>query len=473
VDPNAVTIAAATAGPAPGDLDVLFMIDDSTGMTSTQTALAAQIPFFIDALDSLPNGLPNIHIAVVSSDLGAPGDSTSVSCTTAGDQGLFQLSRGCTSSTLAAGQTYVSNVDGVANYTGNLADVLACIMPLGDTGCGFGHQLGSIARALGADGAGPPARNAGFLRPGADLAIIILSSSDDCSAPLPTYLYSINNGQNNLTNAYGPLTRYRCNEFGHLCIDRSSDPPKLIQPPETAPLDAPGGPDAPTLSLFDCESLDTDGLLTPVSTLVSGLKALKAHPDSQIFVGAIVAPPAPYTVDWVAPVGGQNLRPGELWPQVEPSCSSKDSGSGEPAVRITQLVKAFGANGVSTSICDSSPTGYASLLSGLASKIGDHLQRGGGDAGTTSGAGGSGAIGDGGPGTTVGDAGAVGPTGAGGTTSITGTGTGGTHSGLMHGGCDVGASGTGACDLVLTGLLLLRGRRRRTSARPTSPEIES
>ena len=73
VEPKAVTIAAATAGPAPGDLDVLFMIDDSSGMASMQTKLAAQIPSFIDALESLPNGLPNIHIAVVSSDLGAPG----------------------------------------------------------------------------------------------------------------------------------------------------------------------------------------------------------------------------------------------------------------------------------------------------------------------------------------------------------------------------------------------------------------
>ena len=338
-----------------------------------QTKLAAQIPSFIQALENLPNGLPNIHIAVVSSDLGAPGDSTSVTCTTAGDQGLFRLSPGCASSTLAAGETYVSNVGGNANYTGNLADVLACITPLGDTGCGFGHQLGSIARALGADGAPAPARNAGFLRPGADLAIIILSNADDCSAPPTTYVYSINNGQNNLTNALRPADQYRCNEFGHLCIDPSGDPPKLIQPPETAPLDAPGAPSAPTLTLTDCESLDTDGLLTPVSTLVSGIKALKADPDNQIFVGAIVAPPTPYTVDWVAPVGGQNLRPGELWPQIEHSCGSGDGSFGDPAVRITQLVKEFGANGVSTSICDPSAS-YASLLSGLAAKIGDHLQ---------------------------------------------------------------------------------------------------
>ena len=452
---KAVQIAAAATSAAPDDLDVLFMIDDSSGMTSMQTKLAAQIPSFIAALENLPNGLPNIHIAVVSSDLGAPGDSTSVTCTTAGDQGLFRLSPSCASSTLAAGQTYISNVGGNANYTGKLADVLACITPLGDTGCGFGHQLGSIARALGADGAPAPARNAGFLRPGADLAIIILSNVDDCSAPATTYIYSINNGQNNLTNAYGPLTSYRCNEFGHLCIDPSSDPQKLIQPPETAPIDAPGAPSAPTLTLTDCESLDTDGLLTPVSALVSGIKALKSDADHQIFVGAIVAPPTPYTVDWVPPVGGQNLRPGELWPEIEHSCGAGDGSFGDPAVRITQLVKGFGANGVATSICSSS---YASVLAGLAAKIGDHLQ-GDPSSGGDSGVGGGG-------GSVATDAGIV-LTGGGGIQGDSGTGgshpQGKTPNGL-HSGCDIGASGQGTWALMLVvGFLIARRRAEKKS----------
>jgi len=465
---KALQIAAATPAASPGDLDVLFMIDDSSGMTSMQAKLATQIPTFIAALGKLPNGLPNIHIAVVSSDLGAPGDSTTVTCTTSGDQGLFRLSPSCTSSTLAAGDTYLSNVGGTANYTGNLADVLACITPLGDTGCGFGHQLGSIARALGADGAPAPARNAGFLRPGADLAIIILSDADDCSAPPTTDLYSLNGGKNNIANGLGPMARYRCNEFGHLCIDPAGDPQRLIQPPETAPTDAQGTPAAPTLTLTDCESLDTDGLLTPVSDLVSGIKALKADPDSQIFVGAIVAPTSPYTVDWVPPVNGQNLRPGELWPQIEHSCASGDGSYGDPAVRITQLVKGFGDNGVSSSICDPSAS-YATVLVGLAARIGAHLQGGGGSP-NSSGAGGSGVVGAGGAGMTPGDAGAPDATGAGGTTGFTGTGasppgTGGkTRSGLMDGGCEIGSSGTRASGLVLIGLVLFGVRRRRASS---------
>ena len=454
METRAVQIAAAAMGAAPGDLDVLFMIDNSSGMTPMQTKLAAQIPLFIQALASLPGGLPNIHIAVVSSDLGAPGDSTTIACTTAGDQGLFRTSPSCPSSTLAGNATYISNVGGTANYTGNLADVLACITPLGDTGCGFGHQLGSIARALGADGAPAPARNAGFLRPDADLAIIILSDADDCSAPANTYLYSINNGKNNLTNSFGPLTHYRCNEFGHLCIDPSGDPQRLIPPPETAPTDVQGTPSAPTLSLTDCESLDTDGLLTPVSTLVSGIKGLKPDLAQQIFVGAIVAPATPYTVDWVAPVGGQNLKQGELWPQLEHSCDAGDGSTGEPAVRIAQLVKGFGNHGISTSICSPS---YAGVLSGLASMIGDHLQgdppAGGGDAG----------VGDGG-GAVATDAGVVLRDG-GGIHGDSGTGGSSTHGKTpngLHSGCDIGASGRGTWALTwLVGLLIARRRARR------------
>ena len=72
----AVTAAATATGSGSGNLDVLFMIDNSSSMTSMQQKLATQIPGFMTALQNLPSGLPNVHIAVVSSDLGAPGDST-------------------------------------------------------------------------------------------------------------------------------------------------------------------------------------------------------------------------------------------------------------------------------------------------------------------------------------------------------------------------------------------------------------
>ncbi len=221
VESTTAAVTAAATGTSPGKLDVLFMIDDSSSMTSMQQKLAAQIPAFVSALQNLPMGLPSLHIAVVSSDMGAPGDSTfALQCTARGDQGEFRLGTdgqrlrwgasggdagalGCPGASLNSGATYISNVDGVANYTGDLSTLLSCMTTLGDTGCGFENQLASISRALGADGSPAPSSNAGFLRPDAQLAIIVLSNEDDCSAPVNTQLYSLNGGQQNIANPAG------------------------------------------------------------------------------------------------------------------------------------------------------------------------------------------------------------------------------------------------------------------------------
>ena len=303
------------------------MIDNSSSMTEIQQKLLTQDPSFMTVLENLPNGLPNIHVAVVSSDMGAPGDSTtSIMCTTSGDNGAFQSTpRGsCTNTTLASGATFISNVDGIANYTGNLTDVFGCIAQLGQSGCGFENQLASVARALGADGAPPPAQNAGFLRDDAELAIVLLTNEDDCSAPRNSALYSLNGGQQNVANPLGPIANYRCNQFGHLCTDPASAAPSaLISPPLKPPVDAQGTATAPTLNLTNCESNDTStGLVTPVASLIAGIKALKADPDKQIVVGAISPPVTPYTVAWLPPSGGQNTQPGELWPLIEHSCGA-------------------------------------------------------------------------------------------------------------------------------------------------------
>ncbi len=87
---------------------------------------------------------------------------------------------------------FISDVlgsDGVSrttNYgaTGSQGDTEAalgssfqCIAELGDSGCGFEAPLEAIHRALD----GSRAENDGFLRPGAFLAIVILTDEDDCS----------------------------------------------------------------------------------------------------------------------------------------------------------------------------------------------------------------------------------------------------------------------------------------------------
>jgi hypothetical protein len=375
--------AASPAVAAPGAVDILFMVDNSSSMDGMQQKLAQQMQTFVSALQTLPGGFPDVHIAVVSSDMGAQGDvMSSIDCTLAGDNGLFHVAaQTCPSTTLDPGATFISNVGGVANYTGNLADVLSCILPLGEAGCGFEHQLASVARALGADGWPVPATNEGFLRPDAELAIILLTNEDDCSAPIPTTLYSLNGAAQSLSNPLGPIANYRCNQFGHVCKDPNGVfPDRLITPPLNPPYDVSGNP--PALTLTSCESDDScGGMLTPVATFAYQIMALKTDP-SQIVVGAIVAPSAPYTVEWVPGVG--TIADGELWPQVMHSCgpaggddvnpagqSSSDDSFGDPAVRVSQWVHSFGDNGFTASICD---VDYSTALQTFATKIGQHLQ---------------------------------------------------------------------------------------------------
>ena len=233
------------------------MIDDSSSMLQMQQKLFAQLPLFIQSLESLPTP-PNLHLAVVSSDR-APGDSTaSIGCTTRGDQGQFQSApRGtCTATTLAAGATFISDENNMPNFTNPLPDVLQCIALLGDNGCGFEHQLASIDRALGADGLGPaPSTNANFLRPNAYLVIVMLTNEDDCSAPTNTALYSLNGGLSNLSSSVrSPTTAAISLNTSAAIRARSSHRPSILPrtPRERRPPRRLISPTAPRTTPLAC-----------------------------------------------------------------------------------------------------------------------------------------------------------------------------------------------------------------------------
>ncbi len=382
--------AGGTAvGPFGSNVDILMMIDNSSSMTEMQQKLTQQLPTFVQALQSLPTP-PSLHLAVVSSDLGAPGDVTSsIGCTAQGDQGDFHsMPEGtCTSTTLQPGATFISDVNMVPNYTDpSLGSVVQCIALLGDKGCGFEHQLASIDRALGADGLGAsPSTNVGFLRPNAYLVILILTNEDDCSAPSNTTIYSLNGFQQNISNPDGPIANYRCNggpRGGHLCQDpNAANKTAYLTPPLAPPSDAQGTSTTPILELSGCEDNESGtSALTPVSKFVADIKALKPDPDNQILVAAIAAPATPYGVAWQSAQGGQNTAVGELWPQIMHSCGpvagddvnpaviqpTTDGSFGDPAVRITQFTDAFPIS-VLGSICDAS---FAATMGAIATKIG-------------------------------------------------------------------------------------------------------
>jgi hypothetical protein len=190
------------------DIDILFLVDKSPTMGDEQMALSANFPRFVQSLSLIEGGLPNVHIGVISQDIGAGNMTVGGTCSGLGDNGNLLATARITGCTPPNGN-FISDIDmgngtRQKNYTGTLEETFACIATLGPTGCGFEQHLGSLEKALT-----NPA-NAGFLRPDAFLAIIIISDEDDCTAKDPQ-LYNPSN------SAVGPLADFRCFEWGWSC----------------------------------------------------------------------------------------------------------------------------------------------------------------------------------------------------------------------------------------------------------------
>src|SRR5438132_3606142 len=60
------------------DIDILFLVDDSPSMADKQANLEANFHRFIEVLETIDGGLPNVHIAVATSDLGTKGADDSL-----------------------------------------------------------------------------------------------------------------------------------------------------------------------------------------------------------------------------------------------------------------------------------------------------------------------------------------------------------------------------------------------------------
>lgn len=305
------------------DVDVLFVIDDSSFMLDKQLELMGALPGFAAQLAHAPGFLPNLHIGVVSTDLGTTGIEDAVpapdvavgNCAGLGKDGVLQTG----GATLAG--SFLSNIEDsqgtrVKNYAGDLDAVLQQMVNLGQNGCTFEQPLEAMHRALSHP------LNAGFLRPSARLAIILLSDEDDCSLAHASLLRAD-------TTVLGALTSFRCTRFGIECDAGGSDPDQMK---------APG-----TKSL--CQSNEASAFLTPISRYKSLLSTVKADPRDVLFA-AIVGPVAPFNV---------RIVPGETTISVlDWSCTfeaASGTGAAVPAVRTTQLANQV-PHGSVTSICD-------------------------------------------------------------------------------------------------------------------------
>ena len=96
-----------------------------------------QLPNFMNVLQGLPTP-PSLHIAVVSSDMGAPGDVTSsIRCTTTGTRAVPEhAARNLHEHDAHGGATFISDADMTPNYTGPISRCSSASRSLGDKGAG-------------------------------------------------------------------------------------------------------------------------------------------------------------------------------------------------------------------------------------------------------------------------------------------------------------------------------------------------
>lgn len=68
--PGFATVASVPVTAA-RDIDLLFVIDNSGNMLEAQWAVLDSVDRFLAAFDELPGGAPDLHVGVVSTDIGA------------------------------------------------------------------------------------------------------------------------------------------------------------------------------------------------------------------------------------------------------------------------------------------------------------------------------------------------------------------------------------------------------------------
>jgi hypothetical protein len=322
-------------------VDILFVVDNSSSMREEQTNLSQNFPRFIEALSQIEGGLPDVHIGVISTDLGAgnfPGASDCQTNDGEGEDGYLIVRSEC-AGRLTTGDNFLTAVqvgdqlEGTNFTGGTVADLSAtfqCMAELGDDGCGFEQPLEATRRAL--DG-----RNEGFLRPEAFLAIVILTDEDDCSANDDESLFATNN------DSLGPRTSFRCFEYGITC-------------------DESGRATGPRTN---CKSNESGEYLQPIQQYIEDIKALKADPK-QVIVAGIIGLNARTQLPEPVAVG---TTPRTSNPELLEVCRTTGTGSADPGIRLKTFFDAFPERNTTVTICDEDLSASLTVIGQLLAKV--------------------------------------------------------------------------------------------------------
>jgi hypothetical protein len=316
------------------NIDILFVIDDSGSMADKQSNLANNFPSFINVLNTIEGGLPDIHLGVTSSDMGtkgldgAPGPGVGTvgqgGCANTGDDGKL-LTQGASVTGVFVSDIKQTDNTRLKNYTGTLESVFSTMARVGATGCGFEQHLHAMQRSLQNTQANP-----GFLRPDAFLAVIFIADEDDCSLQNPSLLAAGDAGP------LGPLTSFRCTRFGVTCA---------VGGATTDQMNVVGVKD-------QCASNEASQYLAKVATFATYLKSLKTDP-AKVIVAGIMGTTEPFAVEQ-RQINGQNQI------ALAHSCTYQ-SPSGpqvsDPPIRIKAFLDSFPNRNTFATLCQPDLTG--------------------------------------------------------------------------------------------------------------------
>lgn len=202
-------------------VDLLLVIDDSSSMAEEQDRLADALPALVSALAAPPDDdgdgradwqpIADLHVGVITTDMGSGGYPVPT-CgggtfgARFGDDGVLSMRghapRGPCMATYPSILSFLAGDD-----PAQFAEHVGCVAVAGTSGCGFEQPLEAMLKALSPSGPAsytradyvPPiflegtlghgdGANAGFVRDGSLLAIVIVTDEEDCSVRDPALL---------------------------------------------------------------------------------------------------------------------------------------------------------------------------------------------------------------------------------------------------------------------------------------------
>ena len=366
-----------SVGPASNKTDILFMVDNSNGMSAKSEQLKVRFGGFAQLFsDAAAAGSPaDLDIAVVTSDYGA-GKTGSPGCqpSPGGQQGRMQAlgvaaPQGCLPPT---GNVNFVHFDFDATHTNtsnlpasqNLAQTFTCMASVGSMGCGFEHQLESVFAALH----NPIPDNKDFLRDDARLAIVFVTDEDDSSAPPDSDMFD-----KSASAMWGYEDSYRQTRWGIMCDPDGSLPP---YGDSGGPLSNCVPATNPPGAEYDVQRY-IDFFTNPASK-----GGVKGNPvDVSMFAIDGPGPMEGGTVQVIlsnpSTTGGQPYTPCSplnegsnpaCVPVLQHSCQNPKNPvfDGDPAVRLNTVVRSARGGSFIGSICDDD---YSASLRTIAQKI--------------------------------------------------------------------------------------------------------